>query len=85
MKINPTQNQTSINVIARLQRRRFFIFSLDWSCSGTFQTFPACFGLFPVAPLFTSDEVTECFDLQFYNKSTSKKECKSLYKAGQLF
>ena len=29
MKINAIQNQTSINVIARLQRRRFFIVSLD--------------------------------------------------------
>ena len=52
--------------------------------SGTFQTFPACHGFFPVVPLFTSDEVTDYFDLQFYYKSTSKKECKSLYEAGQF-
>ena len=63
----------------------FSLFHLIGVASGTFQTFPACYGLFPVVPLFTSDEVTEYFDLQFYYKSTSKKECKSLYKAGKFF
>ena len=58
MKINAIQYQTSINVIARLQRRSFFIVSLDWSC---FWHVP-----------------------DFYYKSTSKKECKSLYEAGQF-
>ena len=38
-----------------------------------------------VAPLFTSYDVTECFDLQIYFKSTSTKECKCHYKTGQLF
>ena len=63
----------------------FSLFHLLCVGSDTFQTFRACYGLFPVVPLFTSGEVTEYFDLQFYYKSTSKKECKSLYKAGQLF
>ena len=32
MKVNAIQNQTSINVISRLQSRGFFIVSLDWRC-----------------------------------------------------
>ena len=63
----------------------FSLFPLIEVASDTFQTFPGCYGLFPVVPLFTSDEVTEYFDLQLHYKSTSKNECKSLYKVGQLF
>ena len=62
-----------------------YLFHLTGVASGTFQTSPACYGLFPVVPLFTSDKVTEYFGLQLYYKLTSKKECNSLYKAGQLF
>ena len=50
----------------------FSLFHLIGVASGTFQTFPACYGLFPVVPLFTGDDATEYFDLQFYYKSTSK-------------
>ena len=67
------------------KKERFPLFHLIGVASGKFQTFPACYDLFPVVPLFTSDEVTEYFDLRFYYKSTPKNECKSLYKAGQLF
>ena len=37
----------------------FPLFNLIGVAYGTFQTFLACYGLFPVLPLFTSDEVTE--------------------------
>ena len=63
----------------------FSLFHLIGVASGTFQIFPSSYRLFWVVPLFTSDKVAEYFDLQFYCKSTSKKECKSLYKARQLF
>ena len=60
--------------------------------SSTFQPFPACYCLFRVVPLFTSDNVTKCFDLQIYYSttiltilSTSTKEWKCHYKVGQLF
>ena len=42
----------------------FSLFHLFGVLSGTFQPFPACHGLFRVVSLFTSDDVTECFDLQ---------------------
>ena len=67
------------------KKEGFSLFHLIGVASGTFQTFPVCYGLLPVVPLFTSDEVTDYFDLQFYHKSTSKTDCNSLYKAGQLF
>ena len=35
------------------------------------QPTPACCGFFWLIPLFTSEDATECFDLQIYNKSTS--------------
>ena len=38
-----------------------------------------------VVPLFTSDEVTKCFDLQIYYESTSTEECKYYYKRDNLF
>ena len=41
----------------------FSLFPLIEVASDTFQTFPGCYGLFPVVLLFTSDEVTEYFDL----------------------
>ena len=61
------------------------LFHLIGVASGMSQAFPVCYGLFRVVARFTSNEETEYFDLKFYNKSTSEKECKSLYKAGQLF
>ena len=53
--------------------------------SDTFQPFPACYNLFQVISFLTIDDVTECFDLQIYYKSTSTKECKCHYRTGQLF
>ena len=67
------------------KEKSFSLFHLIEVVSGTFQTFPACCDFFRAVLLFTSDKVTEYFDFQFYYKSTSKQECKSLYKAGQLF
>ena len=61
------------------------LFHLFRVVSCTFQPFPACYGLLQVFPLFTSDDVTECFDLQIHYKSTFTEECKGYYKAGQLF
>ena len=42
-------------------------------------------GLLLVVPVFTSDEVTEFFDLQIYYKSTSTKECKCCHKQDSFF
>ena len=39
--------------------------------SGSLQPFLGCYALFQVAPLFTTNGVTECFDLQSYYKSIS--------------
>ena len=38
------------------------LFHLFEFVSGTLQPFPACYGLSRVVPLFTRDDVTECFD-----------------------
>ena len=43
-----------INVIGRLQRRRLYFF---------FRLL-ACYDFFRVVPLFASDDVIDCFDLQ---------------------
>ena len=67
------------------KKERFSLFHLIGVASGTFQTFLACYGLFLVVPLFTSDEVTEYFDLRFYYKSTSKKELRVFIKQGSFF
>ena len=58
----------------------------------------ACCGFFQIVPLFTSDDVVECFGLQIYYKSAScrfynkvgqlwsiTKKCKCYYKVGELF
>ena len=50
--------------------------------SGTFQAILAFYGLFQVVPLLTSDGVTECFDVQIYFKSASRR---SYYKVYQPF
>ena len=48
--------------------------------SGSFQPVLAYYGLFRFASFFMSDDVTECFDLQIYYKSTS---CRFYYKVRQ--
>ena len=40
--------------------------------SGTFQPLLASYGLFCVVPFFTSNDATECFDLQIYYESTEE-------------
>ena len=40
--------------------------------SGLFHLVRTCYDLFRFVPLFTSDNVTECCDLQIYYNSTSK-------------
>ena len=45
-----------------------------------FQSVLACYSFLWFVPLFTSDDVTECFDLQIYYKSTL---CRFSYKLGQ--
>ena len=63
------------------KERDFSLFHLVIGvASGTFQPFAACYGLFRVVPLVTTDEVTDCFDLEIYYKSTS---CIFYYKVGQ--
>ena len=47
--------------------------------SGSFKPVLALYGLFRIVPLFRSDDVTECFDLQIYYKTTS---CRLYYKIG---
>ena len=56
-----------------------FLFQLFGIASGTLQPLLACYGLLRVVPFFTSD-VTECFDLHLYYKSTS---CRFYYKGLQ--
>ena len=73
-----------MSLVAR-KEGAFSLFHLSGVVSGTFQPFPACYGLFWVIPLFTSDDVTECFNLQIYYKSASTKECKYHYKADSFF
>ena len=40
--------------------------------SGKFQPVLASYGLFRVVPFFTSNDATECFDLQIYYESTGE-------------
>ena len=47
------------------QKGGFSLFHLFGDVSGTFSLL-ACYGLFRVVPFFTSNGVTECFDLQIY-------------------
>ena len=66
----------------------FTMFHLFRVVSGTFRSLLACYGLFRMVPLSTSNDVTECFDLRIYHKSTSldfiTKYCKCNYKVEQL-
>ena len=48
------------------QEGDFSLFYLFGVVSGTFQSFLASYDLFRVVRFFTSNEVTECFDLQVY-------------------
>ena len=71
------------------QEGGFSLFHMFAIVSGMLQPLLVCYGLFRVVPFFTSNDVTECFDLQIYYKSTSNyykstKFCKRHYKKGQL-
>ena len=47
----------------------FSLFHFFGVVSGTFQPLLPSYGLFRVVPLFASNDVTECFDLQIYSES----------------
>ena len=71
------------------QEGGFSLFYLLGIVFRTSQPVLDCYGLFRVVPFFTSNDATECFDLQIYYKSTSyrfyyKKDCKRHYKKGHL-
>ena len=83
MKINAIQNHW-IFVIGAHKEGDFSLLHLFGVVSGRFQPFSACYCLFRIVPLFTSDD-TKCFDLQIYYKPTSTKECKCHYKARRFF
>ena len=53
------------------QEGDFFLFHLFGVVSGTLQLLLACYGLFRVVLFFTSNDVTEYYDLQIYYESTS--------------
>ena len=53
------------------QEGGFSLFHLFEIISGTLQPLLACYGLFRVVSFFISNDVTECFSLQIYYKSTS--------------
>ena len=73
----------SINVLVTHKEGGFSLFCLLFGVvSGLFQPVLACYSLLQVVPRFTRDDVTECFDLQIYYKSTSWRCC---YKVGQLY
>ena len=85
MKINAIQNHwISINFIGD-PKETFLFVPLVWSYFWHVLAFQACYGLLLVVRLFTSDEVTNCFDLQIYYKSTSTKQCRSYYKRNSFF
>ena len=62
------------------RKKGFSLFHLFGVGPGSFQRVLACYGLFLVVSLFTSDNITECFDLQIYYKSTS---CRFYYTGRQ--
>ena len=71
------------------QEGGFSLFHMLAIVSSMLQPLLACHGLFRVVPFFTSNDVTEYFDLQIYYKSTSNyckstNDCKLHYKKGQL-
>ena len=71
-----------INVIGHPQKRGFSLIHLLFgNVSGSFQPFLGCYVLFQVTPPFTTNDVTECFDLQSCCKSTS---CRFYYTVVQM-
>ena len=67
---------------------RIMGFFREYFVSDTFQSFQACYGLFWVIPVSTSNDLKDCFDLLIYYKPTLYrfyyKECKNYDKFGQL-
>ena len=74
----------SINVMDCPQRSRFFLFRLFGVVSGLFQPILASYGLSQVVPLFTSDYVTESFDLKINYPCKKSVYCRFYYKGGML-
>ena len=54
------------------QEGGFSLFHLFGVVSGTFRPLVASYGLFRDVPFFTSNDVTDCFDLQIYYESTGE-------------
>ena len=67
--LHKTTDWLSMSLVAH-QEKGFSLFHLFTVISGTFQPLLASYDFFPVVPFFTSNEVTECIDLQSYYEST---------------
>ena len=68
------------------KKELFSLFHLIGVASGNFQTFPAYYGLFPVVPLFTSDEVTEYYlTCDFTINQLLKRSVRVFIKQGSFF
>ena len=63
----------------------FSLFHLIGVASGTFQTFLACYGLFPVVPLFTSDEITNILTCNFTINQLLKRSVRVFIKQDSFF
>ena len=69
----------SISLLSHKERGFFLILMPSEIVSGSFQPALAPYSLFRVVPYFRSNDVTECFDLNFYFKATS---CRFLLQSG---
>ena len=68
LTLSKTTKWLSMSLVA--DQGGFFSVHLLGIVSGMLQPFLGSYGLFRVVPFFTSKDVTECFDLQIYYKST---------------
>ena len=69
----------SISLLSHKERGFFLILMPSEIVSGSFQPALAPYSLFRVVPYFRSNDVTECFDLNFYFKANS---CRFLLQSG---
>ena len=67
------------------KEKGFSLFHLIGVVSGTFQTFLACYGLFPVVPLFTSDEITNILTCNFTINQLLKRSVRVFIKQDSFF
>ena len=77
--ISKTIKFLSVSLLSHKEGGFFLILMPSEVVSGPFQTTLASYSLFRVVPLFRSNDVTECFDLNFYFKETS---CRFLLQSG---